>query len=516
MFRPAVLTTVAGMTNAADPIFADMTIPLRDVLERGELGIAVLAGATSGRTLDRPVRWAQVSEVADPVPYLLGQELLLTAGVSLTVDTDRIDRYVADLVSADISALGFGITPIFDSVPQPLIESCERHGLPLLAIPEQTPFLAVCRTVGEELTRQAQAELRRLADAQRAITTAAGGEQPRAAALRTLAERVGGWTLLADADGRVLDAQRAPAVLPPEIAELHARLRAGSGLRSAAAELADSTYVLAQPLRQDDRYSPVLTVGKADRFDVTERAVIAVGMALLSLLTERSASRELAAATTSLLLGRAIDDAMLERIFEHEPREYRVVAGIRTREAAEAAPALTTTLATPLVARAGSRFTAIVDHDVDSAALRRLREQGWLTAVTGAYQAEELPEAGDESQVLLERARALRQPLRAEHSATDFSVAIHPEAAQLFAQRSLAPLDQGLRETLRCWLAYHGNWDRTAAALGVHRNSVRHRISRAQRLLTMDLSDPQVRMELWFALQWLPHDRRTDQPTGPP
>jgi DNA-binding PucR family transcriptional regulator len=496
------------MTNAADPIFADMTIPLRDILEHGELGIVVLAGARSSRTLDRPVRWAQVSEVANPAPYLLGQELLLTAGVSLTVDSDRIDRYVADLVTAEVSALGVGITPVFDSVPQPLIESCERHGLPLLAIPEQTPFLAVCRTVGEELTRQAQAELRRLADAQRAITTAAGGNQPRSTALQTLADRVGGWTLLADADGHVLDAQRAPAVLPPEITELHDRLRGGSGLRSAAAELTDATYVLAQPLRQDDPYSPVLTVGKPGRFDVTERAVIAVGMALLSLLTERSASPELAATTTSLLLGRAVDDAMLERIFEHELREYRVVAGIRTQKPAETAPALTAILATPLVAHAGRRFTAIVDHDVHSAALRRLREQGWLTVVTGAYQAEKLPEASDESRVLLERARAVQQPLRAEHSATDFSVAIHAEAAQLFAQRLLAPLDQQLRETLRCWLAHHGNWDRTAAALGVHRNSVRHRIGRAQRLLTMDLSDPQVRMEFWFALQWLPRAHR--------
>jgi len=59
-----------------------------------------------------------------------------------------------------------------------------------------------------------------------------------------------------------------------------------------------------------------------------------------------------------------------------------------------------------------------------------------------------------------------------------------------------------LVDTLRTWLANHGGWDRTAAALGVHRNSVRHRIARVERHLGVDLADPETRMELWFALRW--------------
>ncbi|MFI0369205.1 PucR family transcriptional regulator [Actinomadura sp. 1N219] len=75
------------------------------------------------------------------------------------------------------------------------------------------------------------------------------------------------------------------------------------------------------------------------------------------------------------------------------------------------------------------------------------------------------------------------------------------------ADRLLEPLDGAgaageLLGTLRSWLAHHGNWDRTAADLGVHRNTVRHRLGQITRLLGQDLNDPDVRMELWFALRW--------------
>ncbi|NEB90316.1 helix-turn-helix domain-containing protein, partial [Streptomyces bauhiniae] len=71
------------------------------------------------------------------------------------------------------------------------------------------------------------------------------------------------------------------------------------------------------------------------------------------------------------------------------------------------------------------------------------------------------------------------------------------------AQALLAPLAAGpaLTETLRTWLSLHGSWDRTAVALDVHRNTVRQRVTRCAALLDMDLDDPDVRMELWFALR---------------
>jgi DNA-binding PucR family transcriptional regulator len=109
---------------------------------------------------------------------------------------------------------------------------------------------------------------------------------------------------------------------------------------------------------------------------------------------------------------------------------------------------------------------------------------------------------------LSERAIALRRPVLARSAG--LAAMVGPAAGADFAARLLAPLrelestrpDEPLVDTLRTWLANHGGWDRTAATLGVHRNSVRHRIGRVERELGVDLADPETRMELWFALRW--------------
>jgi purine catabolism regulator len=79
-----------------------------------------------------------------------------------------------------------------------------------------------------------------------------------------------------------------------------------------------------------------------------------------------------------------------------------------------------------------------------------------------------------------------------------------------FAESALRPLrehDAGGRGdlvgSLRVWLEHNGHWDGAAAALGVHRHTLRHRMRRVEELLARDLGAPGVRAELWTAVQLL-------------
>ncbi|MER7172605.1 helix-turn-helix domain-containing protein, partial [Streptomyces mesophilus] len=106
----------------------------------------------------------------------------------------------------------------------------------------------------------------------------------------------------------------------------------------------------------------------------------------------------------------------------------------------------------------------------------------------------------------LGRAEAIRSPFVRHGVRAGLKELVPPAEAEAHARTLLAPLRQApngeaLTETLRTWLSLHGSWDRTATAQGVHRNTVRQRVARCAALLDTDLDDPDVRMELWFALR---------------
>ncbi|GAB3854375.1 hypothetical protein GCM10028801_08390 [Nocardioides maradonensis] len=56
-------------------------------------------------------------------------------------------------------------------------------------------------------------------------------------------------------------------------------------------------------------------------------------------------------------------------------------------------------------------------------------------------------------------------------------------------------------QTLRTFLAHNGKADASAAALNIHRHTLRYRMTQIETALGRDLDDPTVRSELWIALQ---------------
>lgn len=443
------------------------TVPLVSLVARVDLGLTVLCGSSR---LDRPIRWAHVSELADPTPYLVGEELLLTAGVRFPSD---VPAYVAGLVASGVSAIGFGVEPEFREVPSSLVEACEKQGMPLLAVPPSTPFLAVSQALGALLAEIAVREQRMLADSQRALTRAATRVRPVESVLTTLAVVLGCRADLVE-----------PESAPADVAPLVRRVASGTGPRSASAQVGEDQVTL------DPVESSVLVVRRAAALSPAERAVVTVALALLGLLRRdvESSRGQIARLAASALLRSSV--AGLADVLG--PGPYRVVAGDSPLDydvlAQRYGPLVSLS---PQESPAG--FLALVPPSfVASGAV----------GVSAPVSAVDIGAAADEAAALLKRARATGSPAL---PGSDLSSLVDPAVASAFARRELAGLlgRPELIETLRAWLGQHGSWDRAAAVLGVHRNSVRHRIAHAERLLGHDLGSAGARASLWLALTWL-------------
>ncbi|MGW5656669.1 PucR family transcriptional regulator ligand-binding domain-containing protein [Streptomyces humi] len=494
-------------------------VPLAALLAREDLALRRIAGPSDPSLV---VHAAHTSEMADPYPYLLGGELLLTAGVHIPDAAGSgtyFDDYVSRIVAAGGAALGFGLAPVHATVPRALIAACDRYGLPLIEVPPRTPFTAVARAVWQLLAQARLAELRRVSEAQQSLAAAAARPDPVPAVLRQLAQRVGGWTTLYGPEGtEIASAGREPE--PPvreTLAELAEVVRpSGPGTPTSATHATAGTHLAAYALGTGQGFT--LGVAAPGR-EPGDHTIASLATVLLTLLTGdqqtgSGASRN--AALVRLMLGGTPEEVapllggdgnwLVVEACRNDRRD-RPSPGARetARQAPKhplppdllAATALGAKLGSPLIDPGGDTTRILLPANRTPGP-----QPGWTIGVSDAVPPHQLPTAADRAARALARARATRASL-IRHTHRPGLARLVPEAeAQAHARTLLAPLAEqpALTETLRTWLSLHGSWDRTAVALSVHRNTVRQRIARCAALLGTELDDPDVRMELWFAL----------------
>lgn len=479
-------------------------VPLDALLARADLGLRRIAGPADPAVV---VHWAHTSEMADPYPYLLGGELLLSAGVHVPdgAGAGYFDAYVSRIVAAGGAALGFGVAPVHDTVPGALVEACEMHGLPLVEVPPRTTFSAVARALWQLMAQARTAELRRVTEAQQSLATAAARPDPVPSVLQQLARRLGGRAVLYGPEGtRLAGAGPEPGEeVRTALAKLAEVVRPSgqepSDVRpSSASDTVAGTRLVAHALGNGEGF--VLGTAAPQR-DAGDHTIASVAAVLLSLLTGERHSGSGAGrsfALVRLLLGAA--PAEVAPLLGGD--RWRVVHGRPDERAAPdpvAASALGAALGSSLVDVAGEVVRVLVP---DGRAVDRV--PGWTLGVSAAAAPRDWPVADSQAAHALARARATRTPLlRHGDRPTALTDLVPPGEADAHARTLLAPIAQApaLVDTLRTWLSLHGSWDRTAVALDVHRNTVRQRITRCATLLDADLDDPDVRMELWFALR---------------
>ncbi|MFI0779084.1 PucR family transcriptional regulator [Streptomyces sp. NPDC021212] len=298
---------------------------LASLVHHTALKLSVLAGEDR---LERPVRWAHVSELADPVPYMEGGELLLITAMKLDAeDPDAMVRYVRRLVGAGVVGLGFAVGVAYDEVPTALVAAAKEEGLPLLGVPRRTPFIAISKAVSAAIAADQYRAVTAGFEAQRELTRAAIGAEGPAALLARLAAHIDGWAALYDASGSVVAAApdwaaRRAARHTADAERLRARpapasVVVGGGGAEAGDEATDRVEL--QSLGTGRRTRGVLAVGTGAPLGTAERYAVHSAVALLTLTTERS--RALREAEQRL------GTAVLRMLLAGEPDHARAVAG---------------------------------------------------------------------------------------------------------------------------------------------------------------------------------------------
>ncbi|MCX5203870.1 PucR family transcriptional regulator ligand-binding domain-containing protein [Streptomyces sp. NBC_00237] len=523
---------------------------LASLVHHSALKLVVRAGEDR---LETPVRWAHVSELADPVPYMEGGELLLITAMKLDAENpEAMRRYVRRLVGAGVVGLGFAVGVSYDDIPQALLAAAKEEGLPLLEVPRRTPFLAISKAVSAAIAADQYRAVTAGFEAQRELTRAALTGPGDLVA--RLAAHVDGWAAVYDASGALVAAApewaaRRAARIVPDVERLRDRPAPASavvaGVAGAADEGPGEDRVELQSLGAGRRARGTLAVGTAAPLGTAERYAVHSAVALLTLTTERT--RALQAAETRL------GAAVLRMLLAGEPDHARAVAGDLYGGLLDAPFRLVIAEAAVEGADVDEPLQALVDA-LESAAARAgevilvvpdggrvvilAADGGESVAACAAHMAERRGEAarpmepaedGDvvvglsapagpiaaatafkqAEQALSVARRRGRALVEHEELATGSVLPLlADDAVRAFADGMLRALREhdatgrgDLVASLRAWLSRHGQWDAAAAQLGVHRHTLRYRMRRVEEILGRSLDDPDVRMELWLALK---------------
>ena len=534
-----------------DPHLERASVPLATLLEtdRFEAELAVPTAAeleADPALLDRvravPVAAPVVIELEDPGDYLTSGDLLLITGLGLPGGPAAVHSYVERLVSAGVGALVFGLEPVYPEVPPLLVRACSAQGLPLVVLPPEVVFAQVVALLTRALEDERTRSLSAMNTTARKLTEAALKRHPAQRILGVLAQ-AGGWAALR-VDGEILQAGQGPIETDPAALfdaleqKLAAQSLARGGTPTAFRTLSErgtdfsvtahEVTVGAEARGRASGPSTILALGRSPELSRTDRTALLLAANLMRLVV--SLPTDQSTAVDQLLMHLLVESAppashrreqdrygnlIASSLLTGRKRRAHAVVAVRPRHDSHSlgVPSdvrwMRRTLRTPLADHRRDRLRAFTARPPSTTAFDQAEELGWYLAVSDAYPVTELPEAMHEAERLAEFARRTEQHQRGYLPDPPDELWLSGETAAGFgaAQRMLAPLDPPeateSRAALAVWLRRNGSWDRTARALGVHRNTVRRLIGEAEQRLGQDLDDPVTRARLLLAFTHL-------------
>ncbi|MCV7228158.1 PucR family transcriptional regulator [Mycolicibacterium komossense] len=498
---------------------------VRRLAQLPELNLTLIAGRENG---DRTITWAHAIELADPTPYLAGGELVMTTGMNVGVtEAEQLD-YLARLSATGVAALAFDTGTTHDQVPRGIISAGDALGLPVLAVPPQTPFIAITRAVIDEVNADQLRSVQRVVDQQEVMAREAL-RNGIPAVVTALSNALSATTVVIATDGSVLaaagpDIDRVAAFC---LVQLHSP-RSRRGLSSKV--LADGEgYCSLQTLRAAQTLRGYMAVRTEVPLSPPNRLLVSHAVALISIELDKpakvlGAEQRLRTAVTALLIAQpsAIEPGIL-RYFGFTPEDPIAVVVLTNTGPALAAERQTQQLldtrGVPYLMWTGRDEILLVvaaDGSVTATEIRQAlgaqlqRHLGGGLSLPGSFQNVDL---------CVNQARTAARAYPDDHFREFAAIGVFgvilgnrsTAELDLLVQR-LRPLEEhdrqqnsatgaGLVASLEAYLSHNGQIENAAATLGVHRHTMRNRLAKISELTHTDLGTADSRAELWVALK---------------
>jgi purine catabolism regulator len=488
--------------RVVQPYSPRVTLRLSDVLADPDLSLRLADGDPA--SLNQPVRWCAVTELADPRPFLSGGELILTTGLS-QLDEAQQRQFVARVADGRAVGLGFGIGLTHDRIPAATLAEARERRLPVLEIPYATPFIAVDRFVADRVLEEQYGRFADLLDEHDTLARALLSGRGLGALIGSLHQILGAPAMVVDVYGRVLATAPASAAWPVE--QILYAARAG----------VPGDSPMAVPVSVEDSVIAYLCCRRPRRSaDVMPYAVSLVGLELARRQAELAGKRRLAGQVLEDLVRGTIGGAEAERRLspfgiragdEHALIVASAENDLRKRLVASPpmSGATTAVLEDCLIAvlepGQSTREAALLLQDYLSrhGSDVRVGIGGWYSGMTGLrwsyYEAHEA----------MNRGPGINE--REQMSLSGLLVASEDVPLRDLAQEVLRPLRDfdaahagSLVATLRAYLDADGSVAAVATRLIVHRNTVRYRLEQIERLTGRSLARTADRVQLWLAL----------------
>ena len=495
-----------------------MSITVRELMRLPHLQMSLIAG---GSGADREVSWVHTSDLPNSWEWHGAGELLLTNGTGLETNEQAQVQFVERMAESGASGLAFGL----GTGGPPLTDGASRRAdelaLPLLTVPFSVPFTAIVRAVADANDREESRQLWRVARLYELLRTSVAAGRPGPETFRRLGEELGVRLYLVDpATGLSLFDDHQETVYAAALAASYAahgnaipgmlRLRlpdAAPGEICAVAVAVPGdhpTALVVEPIG-DQLPSPV----------VLQHVAVGGALELAQLTAGQERQRRLGADLLARLLDRRIDP----RVAEAQLAEYGLDPASCLLAAARCGTDGTGAELDRRLARARiphlllhrdhTLYVVIADTAADAGLLVTPGGQaGALGTSDRLRAADRLPEAAQEACWALSAAEAEGRRIVRYGDETVVLLPRTPTEARVLVSRILSPLMSHDAEhgtdyvhTLRVVLRLDRSWQRAAAELHIHKQTLGYRIRRIEQITGRGLTRTEHIAEWWIALR---------------